>query len=390
MAACTPCKMSTSFRACSLAVPLAPLKDRSQFHTLSSFNRNRRRRVASPVSASASPAPQSQPPSLETLQKRFGSEGVQVRELTSGMRLVRLLLADGNEARISLTGAQVTSWNRVMWHGGQEQMLHVRVRQQSSAEKNKSASSGGLEVEGGLMVELPVSSKTPPGWRANQLAWELVDSASDVKRYSRVTLALEPYAEVYQAWATGPLRLMLTIELSPVALTTTLTAENKSADAPLTLRPGLATMLSVSNPASIYIQGLKGYSYFGGSNARGAPQGARAVSYDGSGVVDKEDVWFVDANVRRRDKASPRMRRVYCNGPQAMLLSDQGRQWSLFLEKSKFEAFQIEDLPDLDVDDDVQELPTEVLQLRSFQARTQVVIPPNGRWEGSQRLRFED
>lgn len=268
---------------------------------------------------------------------------------------VHLLAPDGAQARISLDGGHVLSWQPA----GATEQLYLSPR---------SAFKPGQAIRGGVPVCFPQFAERGPlpkhGF-ARTLPWELVsqeqgkDDALAVLRLrdSEATRALWPHA----------FELELSVRVSGRVLDVELACEN-TGGAPLQFTTALHTYLRVGDLDAVSVEGLSGLRYHDSIKQAEALQRMDLLLTGEKGVLDLDRIYF---GVKERPLVVTEDRRQ-------VVITQQGFDDAVIWNPGPERCAQLADMP--------PEGWSEMLCVEAATIGHPVELAPGDSWVGRQSL----
>jgi glucose-6-phosphate 1-epimerase len=273
-----------------------------------------------------------------------------------GLAALRLRAGDGARAELYLHGAHVTSWAPA----GAGEQLFLSAR---------SAFEAGTAIRGGIPVIFPQfgPGPLPKHGFARTAAWELAGSGDDAAGGgAHATLALGDSPATRALWPAA-FAAELRVEVAGRTLAVSLSVENRGA-APIAFTGALHSYFRVEDAARATVEGLSGVRYRDQAAGGGeAVDAADALAF--TGEVDRV---YIDppADLRLRDggAAGARALAIHAAGfPDAVV-------WNPWADKAR----QLPDLADAEY--------REMVCVEAAAAAEPVVVAPDGRWTGTQRV----
>ncbi len=269
----------------------------------------------------------------------------------NGMPKVVLRHGSGSTAEVYLHGAHVTSWIPARGH----EMLFLSTHSEFAP---------GKAIRGGIPIIFPQFADTGPlprhGWlRTSQ--WKLQDKPQPI---ASVTLEIEGDSASSALWH-HPYHVELTVTLGSVFLDLNLVVQNPGAEA-FGFTSALHTYLGVEDIAIVDVRGL-----------------------DGNRYIDKVRNGVIVMERSRSVRISAETDRVYLDVPGPVEMNDELRKSRVEIQSSGFSDVVLwnpwqaatSTMSDMGPDDW-----KHMLCVESAAVATPVMLEPNARWSGTQRL----
>jgi glucose-6-phosphate 1-epimerase len=269
----------------------------------------------------------------------------------NGLPALRLAIANGSEAIVSLFGGQVLSWKV----RGQREWLYF---------SEQADCSGKVPLRGGVPVCFPQfadQGSLPKHGFARTAQWEVTTQRSSAD-YALVALTLTSSEATRALWP-HDFRMELCIGVEEERLDLELEVEN-TGSRPFSFTTALHSYLRVSEVEEIRLEGLRGCRYLDSADGGESKQDSGVTV-----VVDRE----VD--------------RIYCEAPATLLLRDDGRSLGIHSENLPDTVVwnpwqdKCAALPDM-ADQDFRHM----LCVESAAIETPIIVPASETWWGRQTL----